>query len=547
VNPTVVIGIDGGTEAVLRASDGRCPNIAALRREGAACALRSTIPPITAAAWASMVTGWNPGRHGMYDFRTLDIERYTRLWASGHSAAFSEGQQFVNSRRWAGAAVWDLIGERGRVAILSVPMTYPAWEVNGRLVAGFPLPDYTRNHTYPSELADSIPPLLAGADTLRRLSDEELASYCLHLIEEQRRIVLQWVASGEFDLVVAVFQSTDFAQHRLWKYLGLNGHPLRDALLDMYGAIDKVVGEVRALLGEGGTVALVSDHGFGPHPHTFVRTDAVLRDAGLLTVSPGRSAAGLGSGAGLLRRAPRVRRALRLALNKLPERVGTWFAEQYTGAGQFDWSRTLAFRLPLYAPAEGVVVNLAGRQSRGVVQPGAEYESVRDDVIAALVELREPNTGMPVVQWARRREEVFRGPYTEEAPDVVALLVPQFKGTAGLDPTFEAVPQSILEHYSGVHAMEGIFAVAGPGVRPDASLGTRAIEDVAPTLLALLDVPIPADVDGIPMEEALFSTPITAPEQAAGPSQERTSPEPSLTAEEAQTLEQSLRALGYLE
>ena len=75
-------------------------------------------------------------------------------------------------------------------------------------------------------------------------------------------------------MVVVVFQSTDFAQHRLWKYLDQPGHPLREALLEMYRAIDEMVGEARELLGAEGAVAVVSDHGFGPHPRTFVRTDA---------------------------------------------------------------------------------------------------------------------------------------------------------------------------------------------------------------------------------------------------------------------------------
>ena len=57
------------------------PNIAYVREQGASGTLISTVPPITAAAWPSMMTGWNPGRHGMSDFRTLGIERYSRLWA----------------------------------------------------------------------------------------------------------------------------------------------------------------------------------------------------------------------------------------------------------------------------------------------------------------------------------------------------------------------------------------------------------------------------------------------------------------------------------
>src|SRR3954453_6476580 len=211
--------------------DAALPNITALRLEGTRAALQSTMPPITAAAWPSMMTGWNPGRHGMYDFRTLGIERYSRLWGAGHSASFEEGRDFVTSSRWSNAAFWDQLD--GPAAVLSVPMTYPAWPIDGRMVAGFPLPDYDRNHTQPPELAGELPPLLDFADRIAKLSDRELAAHCQTLVDRQREIVLRWLREDEHEAVVVVFQSTDFAQRGLWKYQDQPGHPLREALLEM--------------------------------------------------------------------------------------------------------------------------------------------------------------------------------------------------------------------------------------------------------------------------------------------------------------------------
>lgn len=550
----LVVGLDGGTETVLGLPDADCPNIVALRAEGAAGVLRSTVPPITATAWPSMMTGLNPGKHGIYDFRALAADRYTRLWGAGHSAAFADGREFATSRHWAGSAFWDLLGPDARVAVLWVPMTYPAWKVNGRLVAGFPLPDYQRNHTYPPELADELPPLLAGADRLGRLDDTEVAAFCRRLIERQSDIVRRWLADGDYDVIVVVFQGTDFAQHRLWRYLGDQDHPLRTALLDMYRDIDGLVGEARAMLGAEGTVAVVSDHGFGPHPRAFVSTDAVLAQAGLLAAIRSDDSANGDVAARTLRRLPKLRRTLRLSADRLPARAKDWLAGRYTGANQVDWSRTLAYRIPLYAPAEGVAVNLSGRQSQGVVEPGAEYEEVRERVIRALLELRDPATDEPVVEWARRREEVYSGAHLDEAPDVVALFRPEFKGGSGLGALFDPVPDSILDRFSGVHAMDGIFAVAGPAVRPGVDLGTREIIDVAPTLLALLGASIPAETDGAVMAEALRSPAAAAAERGGVPANgtparagetHRTTPQ--LTREEEATLEESLRALGYLD
>jgi predicted AlkP superfamily phosphohydrolase/phosphomutase len=536
----LVIGLDGGTRTVTQHPDARLRNLEALEAEGARAVLRSTVPPITSAAWASMFTGWNPGRHGMYDFRVLDTARYAHLWGAGHSAGFGDEPRFVTSRRWRGSAVWDLIGDSRTVAISAVPMTYPAWQVNGTMISGFPLPDYTRNHASPEGAGDGIPVLLEGGDDMGGMSDADVARHCAQLVERQASVVRSWLEPGGPDVMVAVFQGTDFAQHRLWKYLDRAGDPLREELFGLYRAIDELIGEARTRLGDEGTVAVVSDHGFGPHPRTLLHTDAVLRDAGLLTAMGGaRSSAPKR----LLERAPALRRRLRLIADRLPSGAANSLAARYSGADAVEWSQTRAYRYPLYAPAEGVVVNLRGRQPEGCVEPGAEYEQVRDQVIEALTSLRTP-AGTRAVQWARRREDVFHGQYLEEAPDVIALLDPDLKGSTGTGGTFAPVGESILQTFSGVHAMEGIFGIAGRGIRPGVDLGERDITDVAPTLLALLGTAPEDELDGTAMTEAL--EPLAQPLVRAE-AQTPDAADPVMSAEEEAALERSLRSLGYIE
>jgi predicted AlkP superfamily phosphohydrolase/phosphomutase len=539
VTRLLVIGLDGGTRTVTDRPEAQLPHLHALEADGARAVLHSTVPPITSAAWASMFTGWNPGRHGMYDFRVLDISTYSQLWGAGHSAGFTDEPRFVTSKRWRGSAFWDVLRPPRTVFVSAVPMTYPAWPVNGTLISGFPLPDYTRNHASPAGAADTLPVLLEGGDDMAGMTDEEVAAHCARLVERQAEVVRGWLDSAGPEVMVAVFQGTDFAQHRLWKYLDQPGHPLCKALLDLYRAIDTVIGEARERLGEDATIAVVSDHGFGPHPRTLLHTDAALRDAGLLATS---SSAQASRPKRLLERTPGLRRRLRLIADRLPSRVGQKLAGQYSGAAAVDWARTQAYRYPLYPPAEGLVVNLRGRQAAGCVEPGAQYEQVRDRIIETLQGLRLPD-GRPAVRWAKRREDVFAGPYLEEAPDVVALLDPTLKGSSGTDGVFAPVAPSILETYSGVHAMEGIFAIAGPGIRAGVDLGDRTITDVAPTLLRLLGVE-PGTTDGTVMEEAL--KPLQAPAQQAV-ALVPDADDPVMTADEEAALERSLRSLGYIE
>ena len=291
-------------------------------------------------------------------------------------------------------------------------------------------------------------------------------------------------------------------------------------------------------------MAVVSDHGFGPHPRTFVRSDRLLADAGLLSA---------GGGAGRRRaRDPRaasrtgLRRALRKRWADCRPAPATGWPPARPALSRVDWSRSQAYRIPLYPPAEGIVVNLRGRQEQGAVEPGEEYERVRDRIIAAFEGLRDPATGAPVVQWAKRREQLYSGAHLDEAPDVVVLFDPAYKGASGLDELFEHVPDQILDEFSGVHAMEGIFAIAGEGVTAGVELGRRSIVDVAPTLLALLGRPVPSDTDGAVMSEALRDE--VAVRERPGSYQERAGgDDPVMSPEEEATLERSLRDLGYLE
>src|SRR5205823_6613802 len=155
------------------------------------------------------------------------------------------------------------------------------------------------------------------------------------------------------------------------------------------------------------------------------------------------------------------------------------------------------------------------RQPQGVVEPGAPYERVRDRLIEELEAWRHPETGEPVVDKAYRREELYSGPYLEEAPDVI----PRWGLVKGYDYSFKLSSKSPslawaertdprrpqgLPYFtgkSGTHRENGIFLAQGPSVRPGAVAQDARLIDVAPTLLYLLGVPLPDDMDGRVLDE----------------------------------------------
>ncbi len=104
----------------------------------------------------------------------------------------------------------------------------------------------------------------------------------------------------------------------------------------------------------------------------------------------------------------------------------------------------------------GVRINLAGREPNGQV-PSAEYESVREELIETLSDVRTPD-GEPMFDAVEPRETYFDGPYVDEAPDVVT--VPREFDTAidaGLGKAQFGEP---MEPWN--HKRTGVVAAAGP-------------------------------------------------------------------------------------
>src|SRR5437867_3447873 len=144
-NRVVVIGIDGGTFDLLGPwiKEKDLPNLRALLEKGASGELESTVPPDTAPAWSSFMTGKNPGKHGVFDFVTQEKLGY--------------GIRVIDARFRRGKAIWDIISEAGgRVVVLNVPTTYPPHPVQGVLGGDFLTPGGGKDLFYPPGILEEI-------------------------------------------------------------------------------------------------------------------------------------------------------------------------------------------------------------------------------------------------------------------------------------------------------------------------------------------------------------------------------------------------------
>jgi predicted AlkP superfamily phosphohydrolase/phosphomutase len=538
-----VIGLDGATFQLLDVfgERGWMPNLAQLMREGTTAVLRSTLPPITAPAWASFLTGCNPGRHGVYAFRgplrgdwqrpvcNASAIRAPRIWQYLESFGLSSG-------------------------LINVPMSYPVQPLQGYMVAGMLSPDGDTAVAYPAEVQEMlrlqgyVVDLHVGRRERQARTPEEiirLADDIILTVQKRVRAALQLLEQRPTPFFAIVFVAPDRIQHYAWRYLerlveqpeSAQRDPACQRVLAVYQEVDRAIGELLARRDGRTAVMAMSDHGFCAL-NTRLHLNDWLSQNGWLKFRAGT------------RSARRQARQVRLWLKRLlPWRFLLWGRRALAVSQTLDWDGTATYAGD--ASESAIHVNLQGREPQGSVAAGEPYRRLRGAIAAALEALRNPHSGLPVMNAVYEREAAYEGPFLDLAPDIV------FEAAAGYETTPEVAPKgSVFSDATaegrGMHARDGILIAAGPGIRQSAARSRAEIADVAPTALHLLGLPVPAEMDGRVLEE------ITAPEWlAARPPQrellaariatQAPSGTASYSADEQRLVERRLDDLGYLE
>lgn len=570
----LVIGLDGATLDLIRpwADEGRLPTLGRLMGEGASGQLRSTVPPMTGPAWTTFATGKNPGKHGIYDWIYRQPASYAVSPTTGdHCQA---------------ASLWSLLSRAGRrVCVLNVPMTFPPQPVNGVLVSGLPAPSKKVSITYPPDLLaeierDTAREYVLYPDPGRAYSDAGIDTFVRRLYEttDARLAALDYLRGREdWDFSMVVFNGTDAVQHAMWKHMDPR-HPQhapgRAALYgDVIGAyfsyLDGRLAQVVDSLDHDTVLMVMSDHGFGPF-HAFIHVNNWLMEHGYLVLKSSARA--------------RVKHLMFRAgfspmtvYNQLQAvGLGQLKREVVRGSGQgmlrtlflsfddVDWALSRAYSL---GNVGQVFLNVRGREPRGCVAPGEEYEQVRNELIASLREMRDPATGERVLEYVYRREQVYSGSHTERGADI--LFIPtrmEYFGFGEYEFGASTVIEPVTRGISGTHRMNGTLILHGPPVLRGEWLGSQtmtplqlsdssagagtpqpSLADLAPTILYLMGVPVPDDMDGRVLTEAL------TPEYASleGLAYQRApdagaSSESTLSDADRAAIAERLRALGYV-
>ena len=534
-----VIGLDAATLQVAEPlmAEGHLPHLGRLLGEGSGGVLRSTTHPLTPHAWATLVTGVNAARHGIWDFTERDDSGY-RL-------------RLVNGSFRRAPAVWDRLTTKGRRSgLVGIPFTWPAPQIEGFSVAGFDAAGREEGMTHPANLVSEMARRYGSIELDNRFPIGKDGRVDLDIVRraaDQKVDVTLWLAERfEPSLLFVVFMAADHIQHLCWTDWE------RDAssspVAEVYRVLDERLGRLLEWLGPGSDVMVVSDHGAGPL-HGVVNLNAWLASHGYLTYVP--------SGARLGRRAmdrlfelrthlPQgLRSAVKRRLPALRERA--YEREEYSAV---DWANTRAFS---YGTFGNVVVNVRGREANGVVSPGGEYELVRAEITEKLLDLRSPG-GERIVAAIHRREDLFEGPELDKVPDLLVEFDEYaWLGKGNLKSRSDTLWDHIeiepgSEHsYVGSHRHEGLVVLAGPSVQPGVRL-SAGIQDVAPTLLYLLEEPVPTELEGRVLLEAIEPGLLERrPPEYEEAADIRPGEAEEYAADERAVVEERLRGLGYLE
>jgi predicted AlkP superfamily phosphohydrolase/phosphomutase len=339
---------------------------------------------------------------------------------------------------------------------------------------------------FASDLADRLGPYrtLGWAESADKALQEGRLDEAAFLYDADRafddreRIILKGLEGEDWDLLVAAVETTDRVSHMMWRLID-SKHPMYDAALagrygdaieKVYRRADDLVGKIQAKLPLGAVLMVMSDHGF----HSFRRSvnlNTWLVENGYM-VFQGQD----------------------------PSRKRD--AAELVGRGRFwegvDWRRTRAYALGLGQ----IYFNLRGRESQGIVSEGSEYQALQDEMAAKLVSLPDPETGEPVMRAAYRRDDVYKGPFLRHAPDVQAGFNDGYR--VGWQDTMGGIARAVVENnnrkWSGDHCATAAEISGGVlFMNRKVAPGSPGIMDIAPTVLQLLGVPLPPDLDGKPL------------------------------------------------
>ncbi len=356
-----LLGIDGLPRWMWQqfADSGVMPHSRSLLSSGTLVPMKSSLPEVSSAAWASIVTGENSGGHNVFGFTDLIDGSYTLA--------------FTSSRTFRAKPFWAHEGA-GPSLIMNVPQTYPAQPMQGMLVSGFVALDL-RRAVHPPEELEWLQSINYAVDADMSLVEKGKRVFVeeLHRVMAARCQALHHHWNRQpWQNMMFVLTGTDRLNHYLWEDYEDQSSPFHQTFLDYYHEVDVQIGRILERLDDNVTIAAVSDHGFA-RQSCSVNVNCLLAQAGYLALKPSDRPS---------------------YIDMLPE----------TRAFAMDPGR--------------IYLHREGRYPKGLVT-GDSAETLMQELTRFFLDVRV--SGMPVVSEVKRGKDVYSGPFAHRAPDLILM------------------------------------------------------------------------------------------------------------------------------
>jgi predicted AlkP superfamily phosphohydrolase/phosphomutase len=517
VTRLLMIGLDAAEGSLIREwmAAGFLPHLQSLLGEGALAKLHSPAYEFPDLVWPTIYTSLGPARLGRYYYIQLQPEEWSLK---------------LLEDKLHGTPFWVHASRQGkRCIVLDAPKTTLSEPFDGMQLASWGAhASHGETASHPPELLEHVlahhgPYPLHSCDSHGQSPTDyaRLRRQLLDGIEARRKLFTDLLTSSRWDLALCGFSETHCAGHQFWHFHDPN-HPqhdpadrfgLRNALRDVYQAVDAAIGSLLEAAGPQTAVIVFSGHGMRPQYHGRELLPALLKMWGMLqddNIAPDLSR----------RERVHVRKSLtkrlrdkipmpwQYAVKKLlPAPIENYLVCRFMGAEKLD-PNARAVYIPNNDLNTSIRINLIGRDRYGRVSPGEQYDKLCDFLAERLRELVNPATGRPAVECVTRVSAQYEGEFLNVLPDLTVLWNADHSIDALESPGYGTVIGSHNDLRTGGHAPDG-FLMASSALSARLNLEAADDKDLAPTILNLLDAPVPANMEG----RSLLRTP-----EAAAPS-----------------------------
>ncbi len=476
------IGLDSADPALLLewSHSGVMPVLGELLAKGSWTRLENTPGFGSGAMWPSIATGLSPAGHGRYFARQLGENSYKTT--------------VYQATQIAGKPFWERISDAGgRIGVFDFPYMTVTGGLNGIQVSEWGAHNARKGHfkTDPPEAAAEIEAGY-GTNTIGRCDAagrgaaefELLKRLLLERANLRTEMGCHYLRREDWDFFSTTFHDGHCAAHQLWQFHD-PAHPdydgqAADPLKQVYGAMDAGIGRLVEAAGDDALVVIFAGPGMGPN-----YTARHLMDDILLRLES-RSASGRRAVMDPLKTAYRnfAPPALRTIMRAWADRVDEASLAR-------SRSRRRCFALPHNDISGAVRINLAGREPNGLVEPGAAYEALCDQLTGDLKEIVNLDTGEALVDRVIRVDDVCSGPYRRVLPDLLVTWNRQQPILRIGSPKIGEITRPYPGNRTGDHNAECLFLASGPAIRPGKLAHAVSILDIAPSIMFHLGVALP--------------------------------------------------------